>query len=118
MKVRNKAENKDLQRLFEVKASKLEQKEDIQQVDKAIGTKLLKLQKDDLEKELEQLMTIKKSKGRCAAVFNTFQKICGDKKAKREQVSMVDPDSNIAIYDPKELKSVSLKYYANMFSFR
>ena len=61
MKVRNKAENKDLQRLFEVKASKLEQKEDIEQVDKAIGTKLLKLQKDDLEKELEQLMTIKKS---------------------------------------------------------
>ena len=54
MKVRNKAENTDLQRLFEVKASKLEQKEDIEQVDKAIGTKLLKLQKDDLEKELEQ----------------------------------------------------------------
>ena len=69
MKVRKKAENKDLQRLFEVKASKLEQKEDIQQVDKAIGTKLLKLQKDDLEKELEQLMKNKEKQGEvCSSV--------------------------------------------------
>ena len=116
MKVRKKAENKDLQRLFEVKASKLEQKGDIEEVDKAISTKLLELQKDDVEKELEQLRTIKKSRGRCAAVFNTFQKICGDKKAKQEQVSMVDPESNIAIFDPKELKSVSLKYCVDLLT--
>ena len=75
MKVRKNRDNKDLQRLFEVKASKIEQKEDIEEVDKAISTKLIELQKDDVEKELEQLMTTKKNKGRCAAVFKTFQKI-------------------------------------------
>ena len=114
--MRKNRDNKDLQRLFEVKASKLEQKEDIEEVDKAISTKLIELQKDDVEKELEQLMTTKKNKGRCAAVFKTFQKICGNKKANQEQVSMIDPVSKVAIFDPSELKSVSLKYCVDLLT--
>ena len=55
----------------------MEKKEDIEELDKSISTKLLELQKDDAEKELEQLMTIKKSK--------------------------IDPVSKVAIFDPNEV---------------
>ena len=118
VKVRNKTVNKDLQKLYEVKASKMEQKDDIEDVEKAISVKLLELQKEEVEKEIEQVMTVKKSRGRSAAVFNTFQKICGDKKSNQEQVAMIDPVSKVPIFEPNEIKAVSLKYCVDLLTKR
>ena len=61
-------------------------------------------------------MVTKKSKGKTAAVFKTFYKICGDTKSQQEQVAMIDPVSKVAIFEPDEIKSVSLKYCVDLLT--
>ena len=63
-------------------------------------------------------MLKKRSKGKSGAIFNTLQKICGSKKSNQEQVSMKDPQTNLEIYEPNEIKAVSLQYCVDLLTKR
>ena len=93
-----------------MKSSRVEKNDDIDDIEQAISKKLLEIQKDKIEKEIEEVMTVRKSRGRCAAIFNKLKKICGDKKSGQEQVAMIDPASKLPVFEPNQIKSVSLNY--------
>ena len=118
VKIKNKTVNKDLQNLYKEKSKKMEKKDDIESIEKAITQKLLEIQKDEVEKEIEEVMTLRKGKGRSAAIFNTLNKICGAKKSGQDQVAMIDPESKLPIFDPNQIKSVSLKYCVDLLTKR
>ena len=90
-KVKLRKENKDLKKLYEVKSSKLENNINIEEVENDITKKLLELQREEVEKEIREIMLLKQTNGKIAAVFSTLRKIVGSKKMGQEQVSMRDP---------------------------
>ena len=51
-------------------------------------------------------------------MFNTLTKICGDKKESQEQVAMINPVSRAWVYEPNEIKEVSLKYCVDLLTKR
>ena len=114
IKIRNNRENKDLNKLYDRKRSKLESND----VEKEISHKLLELQREEVEKEIKEVMLLKQSKGKSAAVFNTLKKICGSKKVGQEQVAMRGPNTNIVVFEPREIKKVSLQYCLDLLTKR
>ena len=116
VKVKKQSENKDLRKLLDLKSNKISQNDDIKDVDEAINVKLLELQKEEVENEIENVRMIRKNKGHSAAVFNTMRKICGDKKEGQEQVAMIDPETKSWIYEPMKIKEVSLKYCVDLLT--
>ena len=118
VKHKSKPENKELQKLYEVKSSKLDAKVCVNDIDDAINDKLLEIQKKNIEKEIEDVMVKKKSKGNSAAIFQTLNKICGNKKSNQEQVCMLNPKTNLQIFEPKEIKTVSLQYCVDLLTKR
>ena len=69
VKLRNKKENEDLKKLYEVKSSKLENNINIEKVENEITKKLLELQ--EVEKEIREKMLLKQTKEKSA------EKDCG-----------------------------------------
>ena len=88
--------------------------EEICAVEEELATELLKLQREDLEKEIVEIKETNNSKGKSAAIFKLFRNINGSKKLGQEQVAMKDPFSNSYIYDPEEIKRTSLKYCSEL----
>ena len=80
VKLRNKKENEDLKKLYEVKSSMFENGANVDEVENDITKKLLELQRGEVEKDIREIMVLKQSKGKSAAVFNTLKKIVGNKK--------------------------------------
>ena len=89
---------------------------------KAIETKiadiLIKNQKEEYEKKLDYLKTIKQDKGKSAAIFKLKDKVVGSRKEGCETVSMNDPISGEMICDPEELKKASVKYLSSLLEKR
>ena len=118
IKIKRKSEDKELQNLLNVKASKIAENKSIDDVEEAINGKLFELQKEEVENEIEKVMMIKQKKGRSAAIFKTLTKICGDRKETQEQVAMIDPLTRAWIYEPNQIKEVSLKYCVDLLTQR
>ena len=117
-KVKLRKENKDLKKLYEVKSSKLENNINIEEVKNDITKKLLELQREEVEKEIREKMLLKQTKGKSAAVFSTLRKIVGSKKMGQEQVSMRDPKTNLEVFEPDDIKTVSLQYCVDLLTER
>ena len=79
---------------------------------------LIQKQREEYEKKLEYLKTIKKDKGKSAAMFKLKDKVLGSRKEGCETVSMNDPISGEIICDPEELKKASVKYLSSMLENR
>ena len=107
-----------MNKLYDRKRSKLESNVSTNDVEKEISHKLLELQREEVEKEIKEVMLLKQSKGKSAAVFNTLKKICGSKKVGQEQVAMRDPNTNIVVFEPREIKKVSLQYCVDLLTKR
>ena len=75
---------------------------------------LLTQQRVDIESEFEKISELKKTRGKTAAIFKTFDKIKGKSKDGPELVAMKDPKTDDFIFSPDKLKEVSLKYCANL----
>ena len=75
---------------------------------------LLTQQRVDIESEFEKISELKKTRGKTAAIFKTFDKIKGKSKDGPELVAMKDPETDDFIFSPDKLKEVSLKYCANL----
>ena len=109
--------DKDLNLLYKEKC-KAVTVEEIQAIDDKISGKLLVKQREEYEAKLEHLKTLKKEKGRSAAIFKLKEKVLGSAKDGMESVSMNDPVSGKMICDPGELKSASVSYLSNLLTNR
>ena len=63
-------------------------------------------------------MLMKQTKGKSSAILSTLQKICGNKKSNQDQVSMKDPNSNLEVFEPNEIKTISLQYCVDLLTQR
>ena len=104
-KVRNSRRlegDKSLENLYK---EKLESTSDAESkaTESKIADILIQKQREEYEKKLEYLKTIKKDKGKSAAMFKLKDKELGSRKEGCETVSMNDPISGEMICDPEEL---------------
>ena len=83
-----------------------------------ISNLLLKNQRIEYEKKLENLRTLKSTKGRSAAVFSLRAKVLGEKKVRQEAAAVEDPVTKVIIYDAENVKDTSLEYLKNLLSNR
>ena len=51
-----------------------------------------------------------KKKGNCGAVFRLKAKVIGEKKEGAEAIAIKNPANGNMVYDPEEIKTISLKY--------
>ena len=58
---------------------------------------------------------MRKSKGKTAAIFKTFDKIKGKSKDEPELVAIKDPETEEFIFSPDELKKAYLKYCVHLY---
>ena len=75
-------------------------------------------QRIEYEKKLKALNTLKRTKGKSAAIFDLKDKILGEKKVQQEAVVMENPENEELIFDAEKIKSVSLNYLTNLLKNR
>ena len=119
-KVRNSRRlegDKSLENLYK---EKLESTSDAESkaTESEIADILIQKQREEYEKKLEYVKTIKKDKGKSAAMFKLKDKVLGSRKEGCETVSMNDPISGEMICDPEELKKASVKYLSSLLENR
>ena len=85
VKIKNSYNDKELDKLLENKYKK-----NSYEFDEAINNRILEIQREEFEKELEEVLVLKNTKGKSAAIFNNLKKICGSKKSGQEQVFMIE----------------------------
>ena len=88
---RGMEKDKELDKLYTEKFTAVTD-DDIKNVDTKIAAKLLEKQRKEYEDKLDYLKTIKKDKGKSAAIFKLKEKILGSRKDGMESVSMNDPN--------------------------
>ena len=118
VKVKTKRADEVLENLYKKKYHDEPNEENTKKIDKAINDHILETQREEFEKEVENILMMKKSKGKSSAIFNTLKSICGDKKTGQEQICMKDPVTGLQIFDPKEIKKASLKYCQDLLNVR
>ena len=67
-------------------------------------------QKDIIRKELDSLSSLKESKGRAAARFKLTSQVVGQRKSVQEPTTILDPDTRVIVFNPREIKETVLKY--------
>ena len=92
--------------------------EKIAEVEAKISDHLLKNQRSEYEKKLENLKTLQNTKGRSAAIFNLKAKVIGEKKVQQEATSIEDPITGEIIFDTNQIKATSLNYLKNLLKNR
>ena len=112
--------DKPLRKLYEEREDciRKENDEKIQAVEKNISELLVKKQRIEYEKKLKALNTLKRTKGKSAAIFDLKDKILGEKKVQQEAVVMENPENEELIFDAEKIKSVSLNYLTNLLKNR
>ena len=86
----------------------------VEEIESKVRQKLLELQRIDIEKEVKNVKETIIQKGRSAAIYKLFDNVNGSKKMGQDPVAMVDPVSKQLVFDPSEIKQVSLKYCTNL----
>ena len=84
--------------------------EKIREIEANISELLVIKQRQEYEKKLLDLKTLRESKGRSAANFKLKEKILGEKKEKQEAVAIEDPITEEMLFDPEKIKEASLNY--------
>ena len=85
-----------------------------QQIEESIKEKLLEKQRNDYNKEIDNLNNKRNKKGRTAAIFNLKEKIVGRKKVAQEAISIIHPVKNIRLFDHNEIKEASVNYVCQL----
>ena len=82
----------------------------VEAVNTKLSSALAKVNKRNLEKEIESLTSTKRKKGSSAAVYKLREKVLGPKETMLDAVVIDDPESGFPIHDPNQIKAASLKY--------
>ena len=113
--------DKPLEKLYEDRTSYLTnqvEEEKINEVEEKIANLLVQMQREEYEKKLKTLNTLKTTKGKSAALFHLKAKVLGDKKVQQEAVVIEDPENHELIFDAEKIKSTSLNYIKNLLTNR
>ena len=117
--------NKEIDNLFKEKSKLLQMKEDnvendnkVKEIENNIAGKLLKNQREKLEKEIAKLKEIKSKKGKSAVVFKLKENVLGSKKAQQEPAVVKDPATEKLVTDVEEIKRISLEYCVDLLTNR
>ena len=104
--------DKPLEKLYHEKRIFTSEKneEKIREIEANISELLVIKQRQEYEKKLLDLKTLRESKGRSAANFKLKEKILGEKKEKQEAVAIEDPITEEMLFDPEKIKETSLNY--------
>ena len=116
--IRSGNADRRLEKLYESKSNNMHCSQKVTQIDSAINNRILEIQKEEFEKEVENILILKKAKGKSSAVFHSLRNICGDKKAGQEQICMINPKTNLQIFEPKQIKEASLQYCHDLLNTR
>ena len=90
----------------------------VRDIDSKLATTLLKKQREAFEKEMNHLRDLKGTKGNAALVFKLREKIVGTKAVVSEAVAIVDPESNIEVKTPADIRRASLQYCCELLTNR
>ena len=118
VKKKQKKQDKVLNNLYRNKAANFDDPVKLKSIDEKINNQIFEAQKVEFENEVQRVLLMKKCKGKTAAVFDAFKKFGGDNKVGQEQTPMLDPDSNLMLYDPASIKKASLKYCKDLLNVR
>ena len=113
--------DKSLEKLYKEKQKLISDNDNegiITEVENKIASLLVEKQRTEYEKKLKDLKTLKESKGRCAASFNLKAKILGEKKVQQEATVVEDPETGEIVFEPNEIKTVSINYLKNLLNNR
>ena len=110
VKVKTKQPNKQLQSLLK-KKNQIQQTETptrnkqhaMEVIEHEICEELKKNQVEEMERELEQLHSLKEKKGNAAAIFGLKKRIIGGKNESDEPNVILDPETKIPIMNPSEI---------------
>ena len=109
------------EKLYEDRTSYLTnqvEEEKINEVEEKIANLLVQRQREEYEKKLKTLNTLKTTKGKSAALFHLKAKVLGDKKVQQEAVVIEDPENHELIFDAEQIKSTSLNYINKLLTNR
>ena len=87
-------------------------------LDAQINKEILKEQKSDFEKKVEQLKVTQSGKGRCAAIYSLKNEVVGRKKEGQVATTLIDPETNEEISDRNQIKKASLRYCVDLLTNR
>ena len=118
VKIKDAKNDKELNLLYKCKSQNISNEERLNELNSNINKRLLEIRKEEFENEVEKVLMMKKCKGKSSAVFKTLRTVCGDKKTGQEQISMIDPKTNLLLFDPKLIKQASLKYCYDLLNIR
>ena len=86
--------------------------------EEVIEEELNNAQRGIIESEQENLISLKKEKGRAAAIFKLKERIVGPKKNPLEPLMLIDPETGFEVMEPEEIKRVSLHYCVELLTNR
>ena len=67
---------------------------------------------------MNQLQSLKQNKGNAAAIFSLKKRIVGTKSASDEPSVILDPKTNIPIFEPSKIKEVCVEYCKDLLTNR
>ena len=79
-------------------------------LDRKISEELKSKQSIEINKEIEQLHSIKKTKGNAAAIFKLKEKVTGSKKEPEEPTVILNPKTNEPIFKPSLIVEACADY--------
>ena len=108
------------------KVSVNKKKKSFSKVDKVFGREnnvkarqdIANEQQRQIETDKNILSKLKDEKGRAAAIFKLKDKVIGPRKSPLEPAMIVDPESGVEIFEPEDIKRVSLKYCVELLTNR
>ena len=100
------------------KCSGQELEEKLVNINNKISTAIKEVQQKKLEDEMTKFRRIKASKGNSAAVFKLRDEVLGSSKQGLDPVVLLDPNTNLPVMTPEEIKTITLNYCVNLLSVR
>ena len=90
----------------------------LMEVDNNIASALMKKQRENFERELNELRVCKNKGGKAAATFELKKKILGGKAIEAEAVAVVDPSMGVEVTVPSQIRHASLSYCKKLLTNR
>ena len=88
------------------------------EIDTNICEELKEKQRNQYEKELKDILSLKEGKGTAAAVFGLKKKMLGQKAGFDEPSVIKDPKTNQIVTKPSMIKEVCVNYCQGNFFFK
>ena len=86
----------------------------VENIDEKMTSVMKRIETTQHEKDIRSLEHLRNTKGKAASIFALKDKVLGKKKGQQEQVFITNPITGEDVYNPEQIKSVSLSYLTNL----